>query len=68
MGDVNPTHGFSSFKFVPNTRDRFIVALKSEESKGTTSSYIMAFDIDGKILLPEMRIDGNCKYEGIEFI
>ena len=68
IGDVVPTHGFSSFKFVPNGLDKLIVALKSEENKGTTASYIMAFDIDGNILLPETRIDGNFKFEGIEFI
>lgn len=68
IGDVIPTHGFSSFKFVPSTHDRVIVALKSEENQGTTASYIMAFNIDGTILMPETRIDGNFKYEGIEFI
>ena len=69
IGEVSPTHGFSSFKFVPNTHDKLIVALKSEENQGKTSSYIMAFDIDGTILLPETKIDGgDYKYEGIEFI
>ena len=65
---MTPTHGFSSFKFVPNTRDRIILALKSEENQGKTASYIMAFDVDGKILMPETRIDGDFKYEGVEFI
>lgn len=68
IGDISPTHGFSSFKFVPNTHDRLIVALKSEENQGKTASYIMAFDIDGTILLPETKIDGDFKFEGIEFI
>lgn len=54
---------------MPNTHDKLIVALKSEENQGKTSSYIMAFDIDGTILLPETKIDGgDYKYEGIEFI
>ncbi|KAK4026327.1 soluble calcium-activated nucleotidase 1 [Daphnia magna] len=68
IGDISPTHGFSSFKFVPNTHDKLIVALKSEENQGKTASFIMAFDIDGQILLPETKIDGDFKYEGIEFI
>jgi soluble calcium-activated nucleotidase 1 len=68
IGDISPTHGFSSFKFVPNTHDRLILALKSEENQGKTASYIMAFDIDGTILLPETKIDGDFKFEGVEFI
>ena len=47
---------------------KLVLALKSEENQGTTASYIMAFDIGGKILLPETRIDGNFKFEGVEFI
>lgn len=53
---------------MPNTHDKLIVALKSEENQGKTASFIMAFDIDGQILLPETKIDGDFKYEGIEFI
>ena len=68
IGEVIATHGFSSFKFVPNSFDNMIVALKSEETKGKTASYIMAFNLDGTILLPETKIDGAYKYEGIEFI
>ncbi|XP_010872604.1 soluble calcium-activated nucleotidase 1 isoform X2 [Esox lucius] len=67
VGPYNPTHGFSSFKFVPNTDDQIIVALKSEEDSGKIASYIMAFTLDGRILLPETKI-GDVKYEGLEFI
>lgn len=67
VGPHNPTHGFSSFKFVPNTDDQIIVALKSEEDAGKIASYIMAFTLDGQILLPETKI-GDVKYEGLEFI
>ena len=67
VGPLLPTHGFSSFKFIPNTSDRIIVALKSEEDNGRVASYITAFTIDGKVLLSEQLI-GNYKYEGIEFI
>ena len=62
-----PTHGFSSFKFMPGTNDSVIVALKSEEVEGVAASYIMVFKTDGTILYPETKI-GDCKYEGIEFI
>lgn len=64
-----PTHGFSSFKFIPGTQDSVIVALKSEEMDGrAVATYIMVFRReDGAILLPETKI-GDHKYEGIEFI
>lgn len=67
VGELTPTHGFSSFKFVPNTDDQIILALKSEEDAGKIATYIMAFTLDGRILLPETKI-GDVKYEGIEFI
>lgn len=67
VGELLPTHGFSSFKFVPNTDDEIIVALKSEEVEGVTGAYIMAFTKQGKILMKETKI-GDYKYEGIEFI
>jgi soluble calcium-activated nucleotidase 1 len=67
IGPVNPTHGFSSFKFVPGTDDTVIVALKSMEDNGKIASFIMAFDMDGSVLMPERKI-GDVKYEGIEFV
>ncbi|XP_029455006.1 soluble calcium-activated nucleotidase 1 isoform X2 [Rhinatrema bivittatum] len=67
IGDLKPTHGFSSFKFIPDTDDQIIVALKSEEDSGTVATYIMVFTLDGRFLLPETKI-GSIKYEGIEFI
>lgn len=67
LGPQNPTHGFSSFKFVPDTGDQIIVALKSEEDAGKVATYITAFALDGRVLLPETKI-GDVKYEGVEFI
>lgn len=67
VGALVPTHGFSSFKFVPNTDDQIIVALKSEEDGGRVATYILAFTLDGRVLLPETHI-GDVKYEGIEFV
>lgn len=68
MGSVIPTRGFSSFKFIPQTNDNVIVALKSEEFNGTSATYITAFTIDGQILLPDTKVSSNLKYEGLEFI
>jgi soluble calcium-activated nucleotidase 1 len=61
------TKGYSSFKFIPGTEDRIIVALKSEEVSGKVASYVTVFTLDGKILLKDIKI-GNVKYEGIEFV
>lgn len=67
VGPLNPTHGFSSFKFVPDTDDQIILALKSEEDAGVIATYIIAFTLDGQVLMPETKI-GDVKFEGLEFI
>lgn len=67
IGEVIPTHGYSSFKFLPGSRDRIIVALKSEEDKGRTATYVTAFTITGAVLVPETKI-ADFKFEGLEFI
>uniref|UniRef100_A0A1A9X0H4 Apyrase n=1 Tax=Glossina brevipalpis TaxID=37001 RepID=A0A1A9X0H4_9MUSC len=66
--NTQPTHGVSSFKFIPFTDDRIIVALRSQELNGKTTTFITAFDINGKTLLPEQQIVSEYKYEGFEFI
>ncbi|XP_037943338.1 apyrase [Teleopsis dalmanni] len=66
--NTTPAHGFSSFKFIPNTEDKIILAIKSEELNGKTSTFITAFDLNGKTILPEQKIETDYKYEGIEFI
>lgn len=67
IGEVFPSHGYSSFKFIPGSDDEVVIAIKSEELKGSVATYVTAFKIDGKILMPETKI-GDIKYEGIEFI
>nr|CAB3227546.1 soluble calcium-activated nucleotidase 1 [Phallusia mammillata] len=62
------TRGFSSFKFIPGTQDRIILALKTEEVKGKTKSFITAFTVDGEVLLPDQVVSNNYKYEGVEFL
>lgn len=66
--NTQSTHGFSSFKFIPGTDDRIIVALKTEELNGKTTTFITAFDIYGKTLYAEQHIETELKYEGFEFI
>ena len=67
IGFIIPTRGFSSFKFLPGTNERIIVALKSEENNGDIATYISVFDLSGRVLLSDVRV-GNEKYEGIEFV
>lgn len=67
VGPLLPTHGFSSFKFVPNLDDRVIIALKSEENDNRVATFITVFTITGEVWFPELEI-GDFKYEGIEFI
>ena len=66
---ITPTRGFSEFKFLPESNDEIIVALKSEENEEqqTQNSYITVFDLEGHILLSESVIPGNHKFEGLEF-
>ena len=68
VGPLNVTHGFSSFKFIPGTNEQQIVALKTQEVDGNIASYIMAFDVHGRILMKEQKIPGSYKFEGIEFL
>ena len=53
---LNRRLGFSLFKFLPGSPDSVIVVLKSEENRGTIATYIMTFDLSGKILIPEHKI------------
>ncbi|KAL3272443.1 hypothetical protein HHI36_013923 [Cryptolaemus montrouzieri] len=61
------TRGFSSFKFLPNTNDEVIVALRTEELEGKTRTFLISFTIHGQVLVDDLHIADN-KYEGFEFI
>eukprot|EP01105_Mastigella_eilhardi_P028999 TRINITY_DN999_c0_g1_i1.p2 TRINITY_DN999_c0_g1~~TRINITY_DN999_c0_g1_i1.p2 ORF type:complete len:413 (-),score=118.17 TRINITY_DN999_c0_g1_i1:2320-3501(-) len=64
--DWDPKRGFSTIKFVPG-RETEIVALKTEEFEGQTSSYITVFTLSGKILMKDSFI-ADVKFEGVEFL
>jgi soluble calcium-activated nucleotidase 1 len=68
IGIVVPLRGYSSFKFVPNTDERIIIAIKSEEDEGKTRTYVTLFDTNGYILVQDQLISDKLKYEGIEFV
>lgn len=68
---IRPERGFSAFKFLPNSKDSVIVALKSMENEKLEqqSTYIMVFDIEGKVWMEETEIPGDGKkYEGIAML
>lgn len=67
VGNLVPVRGFSSFKFLPGSKDSIIIALKTEENQGRTATYIMAFTIEGAIMMPELKVIDK-KFEGLEFI
>lgn len=67
IGDLIPIRGFSSFKFLPGSQDSIIVALKTEEYQGHTATYIMAFTIEGTVIMSETKVMDK-KFEGLEFI
>lgn len=68
LDNYSPSHGFSSFKFVPGSDDTIIVALQTEELNGRTATFITAFTVDGRTILSPQKIPTDLKYEGFEFI
>ncbi|CAG7721507.1 unnamed protein product, partial [Allacma fusca] len=48
-GEVMPSHGVSSFKWLPlaGTNNHYIVALKAEEIGNEQATFILAFDMEG---------------------
>ena len=68
VGPQVPSHGFSSFKFIP-FRENEVLALKSEENGSSIKSYMTVFDVlTGEILMEETEVSSNTKFEGIEFL
>lgn len=63
-----PEYGFSTFKFVPGTEDKVIVALMTEELREKHATHILAFTITGDVVMPIQKIDDQYKYEGIEIL
>lgn len=74
---VDPLRGFSSFAFVPGTRDRHVLALRSieedcvggDEKTCKQRSYLSVIDIhNGEVLMDELRLPQDMKFEGITFV
>lgn len=69
IANTHPARGFSAFRFVPDTADSVVIALRTEELDGNTATYVTAFRIsDGQLILQDTPIGDGIKYEGIEFI
>ncbi|KHJ90871.1 Apyrase [Oesophagostomum dentatum] len=66
--DLDRSKGFSAFDFIPRTGDTVFVALKSVEVGNETASFVTVFDIRGRVILPDQRLDGNYKFEAIYFV
>ncbi|KAL7669058.1 hypothetical protein ACOME3_009727 [Neoechinorhynchus agilis] len=68
IGSHDPARGFSSFKFIPETNDNLIIALRTEEIDDThMKTYYTLFNVHGELLVPETVLSNSIKYEGIEF-
>eukprot|EP01055_Gregarina_sp_Pseudo9_P000704 Gregarina_sp_Pseudo_9__703@NODE_1448_length_1594_cov_84_518971_g1345_i0_p1_GENE_NODE_1448_length_1594_cov_84_518971_g1345_i0NODE_1448_length_1594_cov_84_518971_g1345_i0_p1_ORF_typecomplete_len465_score24_00Apyrase/PF06079_11/1e97Bet_v_1/PF00407_19/0_094_NODE_1448_length_1594_cov_84_518971_g1345_i0541448 len=63
-----PERGFSSFKFLPGSDDQIIVALRSaeDEALGKQETFLSVFSIAGELILDEVQVSANQKYEGLE--
>ena len=68
IGELMPLRGYSSFKFVPQTKNQLIIALKTEEDSGKTRSFVTLFDVNGHIIVKDKLISDSLKFEGIEFV
>ncbi|KDO28942.1 hypothetical protein SPRG_05815 [Saprolegnia parasitica CBS 223.65] len=69
-GVIARERGFSSFKFVPGTKDAVIIALKSMENEALQlqGAYVTVFDVQGNVLMPETPLPGQSKFEGLAFL
>ncbi|OAF68755.1 Apyrase, partial [Intoshia linei] len=71
IGEIEKLLGFSSFRFVPHTENKLIVAIKTheqpEDSLLKNKSYLWLFDINGNVYADHILI-GEGKYEGLEFV
>lgn len=74
VGTISPLRGFSSAKFLPGSRDSVIIALKSEENseRDRQTSYFTIYgendDGSWRVLLDEVELPGEAKFEGLEVL
>jgi len=77
LATVDPLHGFSTVAFVPGTKDRHALALRSvedncvggDESLCKQRTYAIVFDtVTGEVLMDENVLPEKVKFEGVEFV
>lgn len=74
VGGIVPERGFSSFKFLPKSEGKIILALKTVEKEdkltgeSEQTSFITMFDLEGKVIIEDIEIPGDAKFEGLEFL
>lgn len=68
VGELMPSRGISTFKFLPHSDDTIVVALKTFEDEKSFHTYITLFGINGYVYLQDTQISKEDKYEGIDFI
>ena len=76
MESLDGLKGFSSFAFVPGTGDKHALAIRSVEedcvddlAQCKQRAYMLVFNVlTGEVLSEEVKIPGNFKYEGVEFV
>lgn len=74
--DKDGLHGFSTFAFVPNSFDEHALAIRSVEENCVRDgdmckqrSYFVIFNVlTGDVLMDEVKIDHDMKFEGVEFV
>ena len=77
MKSTDGLHGFSSLAFIPGTKDRHALALRSVEEDCAGDdlnvckqrAYAVVFDVvTGKVLLDETKLPLDMKFEGVEMV
>jgi len=78
MARFDSLHGFSSIAFVPGTKDRHALAIRTveencvggDEDLCKQESYFMVFDVlSGEVLMEEVKYpQEGLKFEGVEFV
>lgn len=74
---LDPLHGFSTFAFIPGSKDRHALAVRTveedcvggDENLCKQRSYFVVFDIlTGEVLMDEVQYPDGIKFEGVEFV
>jgi len=77
LGEVDPLRGFSTIAFIPGTKDTEVLAVRSveedcvggDEAICKQRSYFSVFNVvTGEVLMSDVRVNMDVKFEGVEFV